>query len=264
MAHIGTTMSETPGPGGRQIQTVQTSCDVLDALETLDGAGVTELADHLGVSKATVHGHLSTLYRNELVTRDGDEYRISLRFVDFGEYAKNSVQIYEVAKGEIEKLARETGEMAQLMVEEHGRGVYLHKAKGENSVHTASYPGDRKHLHCTALGKAILAHLPRSRVDEIIERHGLPRKTDNTITDRETLFAELETVRERDIAVDDEEVLRGLRCIATPIKSHDDRLYGAISVSGPLSRMKGERFDEELPKVVRDAANVIEINATQL
>jgi DNA-binding IclR family transcriptional regulator len=253
-----------PRAAGRTVKGVETSCRVLEALRELDGAGVTEVADHVGVSKATAHGHLSTLYKHEFVARDGDDYRVSLRFVDFGEHAKNGVEIHEVATGEVDKLAERTGEVAQYMVEEHGRGVYLHKARGEDAVQTASYTGNRKHLHCTALGKAILAHLPEERVLTIADRHGLPEMTPATITDRDALLAELERVRERGVAFDDEEVLQGLRCVAAPITSQDGELYGALSVSGPVSRIKEERFREELPELVSGAANVIEINAHQV
>ena len=254
----------TERTGGRQVRAVQISCDVLQALRELDGAGVTELAEYLDLSKATVHGHLSTLYKNEFVVKEGSEYRVSLWFVDFGEYAKNSVPIYDIARQEIDALADRTGEVAQLMVEEHGRGVYLHKSAGDKAVKTRSYAGARKYLHCTALGKAILAHLPEERVNEIVERHGLPQQTDRTIGTREELEAELEQVRDRGVAFDDEEILQGLRCVAAPVTGHDGTLYGAISVSGPTSRMKGERFTDELPEVVQGAANVIQVNATQL
>lgn len=257
-------MNENTDIGGRPVQAVQTSCEILTHLLEHGGAGVTELAEELGCSKATIHGHLSTLHRNELVTKDGDKYQLSLRFVDFGEQAKSSVQVYEIARQETEQLAAETGEVAQFMVEEHGRGVYLHKAEGEKSILTASYPGERKRLHCTALGKAILAHLPPERVDTIIDRHGLPKMTENTITHRATLLDELEAIRDRGIAVDDEEILQGLRCIATPLHGNDGELFGAISVSGPTSRMKGDRFEEELPELLHGTANVVQINANQL
>jgi DNA-binding IclR family transcriptional regulator len=252
-----------PHPGGRIVQGVETSCRVLEALRELDGAGVTEVAERVGVSKATAHGHLSTLYEHEFVVRDGDDYRVSLRFVDFGEHAKQGVEIHEVAAGEVEKLAERTGEVAQYMVEEHGRGVYLHKARGEEAVQTASYTGVRKHLHCTALGKAILAHLPAERIDAIVDRHGLPAMTAATITDRDDLFDAVERIRERGVAFDDEEVFQGLRCVAAPITAQDGDPYGAISVSGPVSRMKGDRYREELPELVSGAANVIEINVHQ-
>ncbi|WP_276274032.1 IclR family transcriptional regulator [Haloarcula litorea] len=249
---------------GRRIKAVEKTCTILETLRERDGAGVSELADAVGLSKATVHSHLATLVDNEFVVKRGDTYEISLRFVDIGEYAKNGVDIYEIAAEETETLAAETGEVAQFMVEEHGRGVYLHKASGEKAIQTASYTGDRKDLHCTALGKAILSQLSADRVDEIVDRHGMPARTENTITDRDELFAELEAIRERGVAFDDEEILRGLRCIAAPIEHPKSDLPGAISVSGPTNRFKGDRFHEELPETVRGAANVIEVNATQV
>jgi DNA-binding IclR family transcriptional regulator len=243
---------------------VGTTCRVLEALRELDGAGVTTLADHLDLSKASAHGHLATLEDNEFVVKRGDEYHVSLRFVDFGEYAKQNVDIYEITREEVDRIAAETGEVAQFMVEEHGRGVYLHKAQGENAIQTASYTGNRKDLHCTALGKAILSLLPDERVDEIVERRGLPARTEQTTTSRDALFEELETIREENVAFDDEEVLPGLRCVAAPIHHPRGHIHGAISISGPTSRFKGERFREELPEIVRGAANVIEVNASQL
>ena len=259
-------MSERPfeADSGRRVQAVQISCDIIQALREKDGAGVSELADHLDRSKATIHSHLTTLADNEFVVKRDGSYEISLRFVDIGEYAKSQVDIYEVTKAELERLAEETGEVAQFMVEEHGRGVYLHKARGENAIQTASYVGNRKYLHCTALGKSILSQLPEERIDQIIDRHGLPERTENTISTREELFDTLETVRRDGVAYDDEEVLQGLRCIAAPIQHPNGELYGAISISGPTSRFKGDRFHEELPEVVQGAANIIEVNATQL
>lgn len=249
---------------GRRVQAVQTTCRILDELRSLDGAGVSELADRLDLAKATVHSHLATLLDNEFVVKRGDQYEISLRFVDFGEYAKNDVDIYDITCTEVDRLAEETGEVAQFMVEEHGKGVYLHKTRGENAIQTASYTGNRKDLHCTALGKAILSQLPEDRVEDILETHGLPQRTAQTITDREELFDDLERIRDQNVAFDDEEVLQGLRCVAAPIEHPTGKLQGAISVSGPTSRFKGERFTEEIPEIIRGAVNVIEINATHI
>jgi DNA-binding IclR family transcriptional regulator len=252
------------GKNGRQVQAVRRSCKILEKLRERDGAGVTELAMELGCSKATVYSHLNTLVDEEFVDKRDNVYEVSLRFVDFGEYAKNGVDIYDIVTEEVERLAEETGEVAQFMVEEHGRGVYLHKTRGENAIQTASYTGTRKDLHCTALGKAILSKLPRERVEEIIEQQGLTAYTLNTITSREGLFAELETIREQSVAFDDEEVLEGLRCVAAPVDHPDGDIQGAISISGPTTRFRGDRFREELPEYVRGAANVIEVNAVQV
>jgi len=247
---------------GRRIQAVEISCELLTALERLDGAGVSELAAELGRSKATVHSHLATLLDQEYIVKQGTEYALSLRFVELGEHAKSGVDIHDIAGEEVERVAQETGEVSQFMIEEHGKGVYLHKARGENAIQTSSYVGSRMQLHCTALGKAILSQFPQEQVQKIIDETGLPRHTENTITNPEELFAELENVREQNVAFDQEEVVKGLRCIAAPVTASDRA--AAISVSGPTSRFKGDRFHETLPELIRDAANVIEVNAVQV
>lgn len=97
-------------------------------------------------------------------------------------------------------------------------------------------------------------------MNAIIDRHGLPGRTDRTITDRERLYEELETVRERGFARNDGEEVRGIRAVGAPILTGDDSVLGAISISGPESRLQGDRFEEELPTRVMSAANVIEVN----
>lgn len=248
----------------RTVEAVQNSCDILEELQRTNGAGVTELSERLDMSKAGIHSYLATLEQNEFVVKDGSTYRMSLRFLDFGKSAKQNVEIYDLVQEEVETLAEKTGEVAQFMVEEHGWGIYICKERGESGVQTASYTGDRKHLHCTGVGKAILSSLPRDRVEEIIDKQGLPPRTENTITDRDELFDELDEISDRGVAFDEEEILEGLRCVAVPVSSQEKGLLGAISVSGPTSRMRGDHLREELPETVMDIANVIQINASQL
>lgn len=245
------------------LRTTENTIRVVKTLKDLDRAGVTELANELEMSKSTVHDHLATLKKHNYVTSyDDGTYELGLGFFEIGEYARKRRKIYEIAKPEVQALAGETGELANLMVEEHGRGVYLYRARGENAVTLDTHTGKRRYLHNTALGKAILAHLPESRVDEILDQHGLPAATKNTITDRDLLKKKLETIRDNGIAYCGQERVEGLQCVAAPILSNDDRVLGAVSVAAPTTRMKGERFEEEIPELVLQAANVIEINVT--
>lgn len=244
------------------VKTAKTTFEILEELKRRNEATITELTDEFDLSKSSIHNYLSTLEREEYVVKKDNKYQIALRFLDYGGHARHREPLYEIAKDEITTLAEETGELANLLIEEHGRGIYLHRAKGDQAVQTDSYTGHRVYLHNTALGKAILAHLPRQRVNEIIDRHGLPATTENTITDRSALFEELERVRDREIAFDDEARLEGLRCAAIPIVNNKDHVEGAISLSGPTSRFQGEYFQSEIPARLRDAANVIELNIT--
>lgn len=244
----------------RTIHAVHITCSILEALQELNGAGVTELANHLGHSKSTIHSHLRTLEDHHLVVRESGKYRLSLRFLDISSHVYEQFGNYDVIRKELDNLANETGEVAQFGIEEHGQVSYLYKSTGEHGVETASSVGTQQPMHSTSLGKAILAHLPRNRVDEIIDANGMPQKTPNTLTDRDALFTELEQIRRDGYATDDEENVEGLRCLAAPIMGNG-RVLGAVSVSGPSSRFSGEVFTEELPMIVTRSANVIELNS---
>lgn len=244
------------------VNAVKRTFRILEALAEQDGATVTELSNRLDLPKSTVHNHLGTLLAEEYVVKDPDDtYRIGLRHLKFGEHARKRT-ITQVAKPEVRKLAAETGEHANLAIHEHGYGVYVFKETGEKAVKLDTFPGKRVYLHTTAFGKAMLARLPSARVDAIVDRHGLPRETENTITDRETLDAELETVQSRGYAVDDQERLSGMRCVAAPVLDSDGTALGAVSVSGPANRLEGDYLHEELADQVIGAANVIKINRT--
>lgn len=244
------------------VSTSKKTIRIVEALRDLDGARITELADELDMNKSTIHNHLSTLEEEELVVKDGPEYNIGLRFLEFGGYVRSKSRIYRVAEPELKRLAEQTGEIASLMVEEYGRGVYLATAKGTDAANVNIYSGLRQPLHATALGKSILAHLPEDRLEEILDRHGLEPQTSTTITDRATLYDQLEKIREQGYAVDDGELIEGLQCIGTPIVTSQGTVRGAISVSAPTNRMSDDRFLDEIPDAVRSASNVIELNLT--
>jgi DNA-binding IclR family transcriptional regulator len=242
------------------ITATKTSLRIIESLKRLDGAGVTAVANDLDIAKSTIHNHLQTLEGEGYVTNEGSVYRVGLRFLELGEYKRNRMDIYEKARPEVAALAEKTGEMANAAVEEHGEGVYITRAEGTQAVAVDTYAGKRVKLHCTALGKTILAELPEERVDEIVDTHGLPARTESTITDRAELKSELAEVRERGYAYDREERLSGLRCVAAPIVPEEGEFVGALSVSGPTTRIEGDRLHEEIPELLRSAANVIEIN----
>lgn len=242
------------------VRTTEKTLQIIEELKQQDGSRVTDLADEMDMGASAVHNHLSTLQEYGYVVKRGDEYRLGLKFLELGGYTRNQEVAYKVAEPEIERLAEETGELVNLMTEDQGMGVYLKRSKGKDAVDIDTYAGKRVHLHTTALGKAILAHTPDERVDEIVDYHGLPGFTEHTITDREELETVLERVRDRGYALDDGERLQGLRCVAAPIKGGEDRAIGAISISAPANRLKNHQFEEEFPELIRGAANVVELN----
>ena len=244
------------------VKTAQTTLEILEAIKRQNGATVTELTDIFDLSNSSVHNYLNTLEQDGYVTKEGDTYHVGLRLLSLGGFARHREQIHDIAKDEVKEIADETGELVNLLVEEHGRGIYVYRAHGENAVMTDSYIGQRVYLHNTALGNAILAYLPRDRVNEILDQHGMPATTENTITNRDDLFVQLDQIQEEGVAFDEEARVKGLRCVAVPIVNNNNTVEGAISISGPASRFEGEWFREELPEKLKRVANVIELNIT--
>jgi len=199
------------GKTGKEIGSLQTAFDILELVKSREPAGVSELARELDYSKSTVYYYLRTMANHRYLVNDGGEYRLGLRLLDYGGHVLASWNVPSIVEDELDQLAAETGETALFAVEEQGTSSYVYRSSGDaNDPHL----GAEHHLHATAFGKAILAHLPEARLTEVIERHGLPEVTENTITDVETLRGELEQIREHEVAFDDEEHRRAVRSIA--------------------------------------------------
>ncbi|WP_101297009.1 IclR family transcriptional regulator [Halegenticoccus soli] len=245
------------------IKATRTTFSIVEVLVRDNGASVTEVADSVGLAKSSVHNYLSTLREMGYVTKEETEYHVGLGFLELGEVARNRQAVYEAAKPEMRRLAERTGELVNLLVEEAGRGIFIHREVGERGVTVDAHIGQRVYLHSTAVGKAILAHLPADRVRRILDQHGLPAVTEQTIVDRRALRGDLERIRERGVAFDREERRRGLRCVAAPIRDGDGGVEAAISVSGPANRMRGERFERDLPSLLENAADVIALRFEQ-
>ena len=228
-------------------------------LHELDGANLTEVASALDLPNSTVHNHLATLIEGGYVVREDDVYQLSLRFLELGEYTRNRLKLYDAGRSEIDNLAETTGEVASILVEEVGLGVYICSVRGTDAVPLDIQVGKTIYLHTTALGKCILAGLPEERVEEILDMHGLVAYTENTITDRSSLFTELEAVREQGIAYDREERVNGVACMAAPLRTETGKVLGALSVSGPARRFSDEETMTEYVDLLHNTTNIIEL-----
>lgn len=243
------------------IGTVGTAADVLDALGSLEGAGITDLATELDVSKSSVHRYLSSLREVGFVRKTGTEYYLSARLLRHGARARANHDFYSIAKPVVEELVDRTNNAVGLAVDEDAV-VYIYKSWKEQEIRNDLQLGEPyREFHCSAAGKVLLASLPDDRIEDAIARHGTPRRTANTITDPEELFEEVTAVRERGIAFDDEEHVTGIRSVATGIRDRTrEVMVGAITVYGPAIRLEGDTFWEEVPTTLERAADLIEVN----
>lgn len=236
------------------LQTTTTSLAIVDAVSEMGEARMSDLSERLDVSTSTVHTHLRTLLEHEYLVKRGEYYRLGLKLFHLGERARTRNEWYEVARKKTHRLADRCGEEVSFAVEEHGRAITLFNVVANLSA-KGFQDGRYFYMHSSANGKAILSALPDTRVEEILDRWGLPAETAHTITDRAELLDELERTRERGYAVNDQESVEGLRAVSVPVTAPHGGVLGAMDISGPLYRLAP---DTELAGMLSDIVEELE------
>lgn len=241
------------------VQAVSTSFAILDELRTGGEATLSELAEELGLAKSTVHRHLRTLHELDCVVHENNRFKLGMQLLALGEAARTTDAAYSVVEEKVGELARTTGERAQFVVEEHGDGVCIFRSLGERAVETSPYVGTRMPLHAIAAGKAILAFLPESRVQTIVDSE-LESSTERTIVDPAALREELATIRDEGFALNRGEHISGLKAVGAPIRRSDGSVLGAISISGPARRLDEPDVERSLRARLLGTTNELELN----
>jgi DNA-binding IclR family transcriptional regulator len=242
----------------KTVGAVERSIKIIEEVEELEGARITELSDRLGMAESSVHSHLTTLEKHGYIVKEGGIYDISLKTLGLGRYTKRRNSIFRLAKPKVEEIASETGEVASLFAEDHGMGRFIHGCRGDNTSQPPT-EGKKARLHTAAPGKVLLAYYPQERVERIISDYGLTKRTKNTITDEEELFDELEQIRSEGVAFNHGEFVEGLRAVGVPIKGPTGQVMASLSVYGPSYRLTGDFFREEIPNILTSAANDIHL-----
>jgi DNA-binding IclR family transcriptional regulator len=243
------------------IKSVDRGLRILECLKTNNGATIDELTATFDISESSIHRHLTTLESHGYVVREGGSYYLGLGFVEMARYAKERKHEYEIAERITDTLASQTGDRATYVTEENGIGIVIASETGEHGILADIEPGQRIPLNASAVGKAILANLPLSRVQSILDRHGLPELTENTITNRETLLSELEQVRQRGYSINRSERIEGIHAVGVAVEDDAGKTIGAFSVSGPTRRMTDDRISEEIAEVLLNAAQEFELRS---
>jgi len=243
-----------------RVKTARTLFEVVEYIKDHEGATISSIAEELGYAKSTVHRHLTTLLELGYVVKTPDGFDVGLQFLDLGQHAKTRHPGYELAHDKVDELAEQTGERAQFLVEEHGEAVYIHRSFGDRAVRTDPGIGSRIPLHATAAGKAMLASMDADQRVALLDQTEFAPITDATITNRETLLAELDDIADRGYSFNEQENLDGLHAVAVAVSGPDGDVIGALAISGPSHRFKGTWFNEELPNLLLGTANELELN----
>ncbi|WP_458191065.1 IclR family transcriptional regulator [Haladaptatus sp. NG-WS-4] len=253
-----------PNKEKRTIQSAERVFDIIELIYVNDGTSLSAIAEECGIAKSTAHQYIATLLNENFVVKEDGDYHLGLQFLKYGEHARLRHKAYEMAREKVSALAETTDERAQFIVEQSGRGYYVHRETGANAVQTDSGIGKEIVFHATAAGKAILSELPKAVVIDLVGEEPLSEVTDNTITNHDRLFAELEEIRERGFSFNRQESIEGLRAVGVPVRDRNGGIVGALSVSGPTHRMKGEWYNREIPDLLLASANELELNIAYL
>ncbi|AET65905.1 transcriptional regulator [Desulfosporosinus orientis DSM 765] len=230
----------------KYVQTLERSLDVLEVLaHAEEPLGVTEIGNRISLHKSTVHRILQTLCHRGYVERkkDSERYQLGIKIIELGIRFFNDLEIRKVAAPILSDLVKVLDEVVHLVLPDDGEIVYIDRAESSQVVSMHSKVGRRAPMHCTAVGKALLSTLPEEEVRHILEVKGMTKYTPNTITDPEVLLEGLRKIRTSKISVETEENEIGIICLGTPIFDYSGRAIGAISVSGPASRITEKGID---------------------
>jgi len=216
---------------------------VLELLADKQELSVSDVAKALEFNRASSHRFLATLMDLGYVEKSTDNrYRLAFKIMEMGLMMANRIEVRQVARPFMQKLSANFNETVNLGYFDRGDVLHVDKIDSREILRIDSPLGSRAPAYCTALGKVFLAFLPQEELDTFLAGVKLKPQGPNTITSRKKLLEELKIIRQQHVAVDNEELSAGLRCVAAPIFDHTGRANYAISISGPLVRHTFERM----------------------
>jgi DNA-binding IclR family transcriptional regulator len=218
----------------------------LEILELLDrsarGWNISDVARKLGMPKSSAHVIMRTLESSGYVMRKpgGREYYLSLKASSLGNGFMQVLNLSDASLTHMKRLAEQTRLTAHVAVLAGQQAVYVQKVDGPGVVRFATWVGKRTNLHCTAVGKVLLAHARPDAIDRFLSRNSLARYTPNTITSSAALRTELERVRELGHALDNQEEEINVRCLGVPVFNHLNNCVAALGITGMSKQIPEE------------------------
>ncbi|WP_067679963.1 IclR family transcriptional regulator [Nocardia miyunensis] len=247
-------MSEAQTRAGGGVQSVDRAFELLELVADAGGeATLSQLAEVSGLPQPTIHRLLRTLISGGYIRQQPSRrYSLGPRLIRLGETASRALGAS--ARTHLTRLRDLTGETSNMAVLDGDQVVYVAQVPSPHAMRMFTEVGQRVDLHCTAVGKAVLATLPPAEVDRILSRITMSPRTIHTITDPAVIREEIDRVREHGYAVDDGEQEAGVRCFAVAIPDAPTR--AALSICGPQARVSGLDMATVIPLLRDTAASV--------
>lgn len=240
------------------VKSVYRAVKILEAFNADEGMTVTEISKRFDFPKSSTHQILNTLANENMLAKDPvtNRYYLGIKLFTLGDKARANLEIRRVAAPLLKELKDKFDETVHLTVLDNDEVLYVECLESSKLLRTFSVLGYRAPLHCTAVGKAMMAHLSKDDLERVIRTKGLPRFTKNTITDKKHLLKELKSVVDKGFSVDNIEHEQGVRCVGAPIRNHKGLVFAAISVTWPSQRLNLNRIPQ-IAKTVIATANEI-------
>ncbi len=240
------------------IQSVDRALAIIDTLHSIKKEmGVTELAVKLGLHKSTTFSLMCTLEKRGFLSQNDEtgKYRLSLKFLEIGSSIHENLDIRQIVRPYIIELSEKYEETVHFAIEEDNKIVYIDKIESPKALVFKSSIGKRNPMHCTGVGKCILAFMDSESRKKALKGK-LEKYTENTITDKVKMKEEITKIQKNGYSIDNEEIEVGLICIAAPIFNFRHRLIGAISISGPSTRMTKECIEGLFNPLITATINI--------
>jgi DNA-binding IclR family transcriptional regulator len=218
---------------------------------------LTEISERLDLNKSTVHGIISTLKYHGFISQDEEtqKYKLGIRFIGFGDLVVNSMNIRNAAVPVIIDVCDRIEETVHMAMLDGADVVWIEKSECNKSIKTSTTIGARLPAYTTADGKIIICYQNKDKIKAYLPKR-IPKHTINTITNKSEFIKKLEEMKKNGYAIDNEEYVEGIKCVAAPVFDHDGKVRFSLSTTGPAFRMTEEKI-KEITAIIKEAANEI-------
>lgn len=237
------------------IQSLDRGIQILLILAQKSSAGITELAEELGVDKSTASRLVETLRNRDMVRVDPEtkKYRLGFRILHLGEALKDNINVIAIARPMLLSLSAQLNESVHFCAYNNSSVYVMDQVRSSKNYALSATVGMIEPLHCSSVGKCILAYRRPETIRALLEDYTFTPYTEHTITNKEALLEHLDQIRANGFALDDEEMAHGVRCIAVPIYDYRNSVRYSIGVSGPKSNLNTATIDAYVRRMAETA-----------